>query len=172
MHDKDKLEAILNDPASTAEEKAAAQAALGQEADPVERLHAELLQAVAKLDLSGVSFFDVQRFCKDRSFGASPQIAAATRRLYDKWLDAFLTSESGRQYLQEIASHLRTHDFHEWEFAADEWKRSNWTHSARLISVLERIADSPNRGNYHSEETVEECRLLAVEIRRRAGVQS
>src|SRR5258708_7478176 len=105
-HDRSKLEQIINDPASTAEERAAAQSALGEEADPVERLQAELLQTVCKVNLSAVSFFDVQQFCKDRSFGASPQIAAATRQLYDQWLDAFLASETGRPYLQEIASHL------------------------------------------------------------------
>jgi hypothetical protein len=99
-------------------------------------------------------------------------MAAATRQLYDKWLEAFFASESGRPYLQQIGEHLREHDFSEWKYAADEWKRSNWSDSGRLISVLERIADSPNRGNYHSEETVEECRLLAVEMRCRAGVQS
>ena len=163
---------ILNDPASTAEERAAAQTALDGEADPVARLQTELLQTAGKPDLSAVAFFDVQRFCKDRSFGASPQIAVATRQLYDKWLEAFFGSESGRPYLQHIGEHLREHDFGEWKYAAYEWKRSNWSDSGRLISVLERIADSPNHGNYHSEETVEECRLLAVEMRRRAGVQS
>ena len=166
MQDKN-LIAILNDPASTPEEKAAAQTALGGETDPVERLHAELLQTVAQPDLSSVSFFDVQRFCKDRSFGASPQIAAATRQLYDKWLETFFGSESGRPYLQQIAEHLREHDFGEWKYAADEWKRSNWRQSARLISVLERI--TANRGNYHSEETVEGVAKFLVEMKRRAG---
>jgi hypothetical protein len=169
-HDRSKLKQIINDPASTSEERAIAQQEL--HGDPLTQLEAELLQTVAKPDLSSVSFFDAQRFCKDRSFGASPEIAAATRQLYDKWLEAFFASESGRPYLEQIASHLRDHDFGEWRHAADEWRASGWKSTARLISVLQRIVDSPNHGNYHSEETVEECRLLAVEMRRRAGVQS
>jgi|ERR1700730_564424 len=168
MQDKN-LEAILNDPASTAEEKAAAQAALEGETDPVERLHAELLQTLAKPDLSAVPFFDVQRFCKDHRFGAAPQVAAATHQLYDRWLDAHLRSETGRPYLEQIASHLLKHDFNEWRDAAAEWKASGWRSSARLISVLQRIVDSPNRGNYHSEETVEGAAKFLTEIKRRAG---
>jgi hypothetical protein len=166
------LEAILNDPASTPEEKAAAQTALCGEADPAERLHAELLETVAKSDLSDVSFFDVQRFCKDRSFGAAPQIVAAARRLYDKWLETFLASENGQPYLQQIGEHLRNHDFGEWKYAADEWKASGWKSTARLISALQRIVASRNRGNYHSQETIETAAAFLVEIKRRVGVQS
>jgi hypothetical protein len=163
MHDKN-MEAILNDPASTQEEKTAAQAALHGQADPVVHLQAELLQTLAKPELVSVSYFDIHRFCSDRSWRLLP-----VRELYDRWFDAFLASETGQAYLQEIASHLLKHDFSEWKFAADEWKASGWKSTARLINVLQRIVESPTRGNYHSAETVEGARQFLVEMKRRAG---
>jgi hypothetical protein len=163
------LKEILNNPAVSAEQKQQAIERIGDHGDPLIHLEAELLQALGKPDLAAVSFFDVQQFCKDRRFGASPLIAAATRQLYDKWLEAFFTSENGRPYLQEIASRLRDHDFGEWGHAADEWKASGWKSTASLISVLERIVDGPNRGHYHSQETVDGAAAFLVEIKRRAG---
>lgn len=161
------LKEILNNPAVSAEQRQQAIERIGEQGDPLTRLEAELLQTVAKPDLAAVSFFDVQQFCKDHRFGASPQIAAATRQLYDRWLDAYLCSETGRTYLEQIASHLRDHDFSQWKDAAENWRASGWRSFSQLISVLERI--TANRGNYHSQETVDGAAAFLVEIKRRAG---
>lgn len=160
---QDELKEVLNNPAVSAEQKQQALQHIGEHiADPVARLEAELLQTLAKPDLASVSYFDVHRFCSDRTWRVP-----AVRSLYDRWLDAFLASDNGQAHVEEIASHLRKHDFNDWKNAADEWLASGWKSTARLISALERI--TANRGNYHSAETVEGAAKFLVEIKRRAG---
>src|SRR6266851_3707417 len=152
------LQAILNDGASTPAEKAAAQAALDGQADPA--LEAELLQATRKQELASVPYHDMSAFCDAHCF------SAPARELFERWL---CTSALGRKGIERAAEYLRKHDFEEWDGAAREWKDSAWKSTGRLIGALQRIADSPARGNYHSEETVQSANKFLVEMQRRAG---
>jgi hypothetical protein len=76
-HDRSKLEQIINDPASTSEERAMARQELGS--NSVAHLVAELLQSIAKPELTAVSYFDVQKFCAEHSW-SSPSVW----ELYDR----------------------------------------------------------------------------------------
>src|ERR1700724_1714740 len=109
---QNQLEAILSDPASTPEEKAAAQAALHGQADPVALLEGELLQSVRKPDLKSVEYHDTQCFCATHKF------SAPARELWDRWL---FESPVGRKGVEKAAGYLREHDFEEWDGAAREW---------------------------------------------------
>ena len=163
-HDRDKLEQIINDPASTSEERAVARQEMGS--NSVAHLEAELLQIVAKPDLSAVDYLTLHRFCGERGWQSLP-----IRELYDHWLGAYFKTENGQKNAARIAEYLRKHDFEEWDGAAREWRDSGFksTSARRLIDVLERIADSPTRGNYHSEETVEGATKFLAEMGRRAA---
>lgn len=158
--ERSQLEAILNDSASTPEEKAAAQAALGAKADPLTDLEAALLQAVRKSDLASVPYHDIRTLYEAHGF------SEPARELYERWLCA---SEVGLKGIERAAEYLRKHDFEAWDGAMREWKASGWKSMGRLISVLELIADSPNRGNYHSEEAVRGAAKFLVEMKRRTG---
>jgi hypothetical protein len=152
------LKEILDNPAVSAEHKERVILQIGEQGDPV----TELLQTVNKADLASVSYREVHEFCSARGW-------PKTRPLYLRWFDAYCTTATGQGDVERMAEYLRAHDFEEWRGAAEEWRDSGHKSFSRLIRVLDLIADSPNRGNYHSAETVEECQLLAVEMRRRAG---
>jgi hypothetical protein len=60
------LQQILNDPASTTEERSIAQAeldGLDRDHDPVTRLEAKLLQSTGKAKLGAIDYHDIHKFC-------------------------------------------------------------------------------------------------------------
>jgi hypothetical protein len=161
--DEDELKEILSNPAISAEHKELLLQQLGElSRDPLTRLEADLLQAAAAPDLAAVAYLDVHAYCTQRGW-------KHTHPLFDRWRDAHWKTEAGQKNLERIADYLRRNYFAEWEQAMGDWKHFEFKSAERLISVLERIVDSPNRGNYHDPETVEGATLFLTELRRRAG---
>jgi hypothetical protein len=156
----DELQDILSNPAVSAHHKERVLQQIGERSDdPGTDLEAELLQAVRKTDLASVPYHDVRAFCDAHGF------SVPARDLFERWL---CTSDVGRKGIEKAAEYLRKHDFEEWDGAAREWEQSGWKSTGRLIGVLQCIADSPARGNYHSEETVQGANKFLVEMKRRA----
>jgi hypothetical protein len=158
-HNKNRLEQVLNDPASTPEEKELARQKLGS--DPI-HLEVELTAALGK-PLMAIEYLDLHRFCSERGWNKA-------RALFDRWLAVHFRTDAGQRDLQRAASYLADADLTEWDAAMRDWKESNWTRPARLIAVLELITDSPNRGNYHDAETVENATQFLAAMQRRAGI--
>jgi hypothetical protein len=159
MPDRQGLEQILSDPHSTPEERAMAQSELGPA--KAEEDVAELLRYAKTSALEDIPWEDVSRFCSERGW-------RKTRDLYERWLHAFFNTE-GRKDLERIAHYMRKCDLEQWDFAAREWEDSDWRNTAPLVAVLERIADSPNRGNYHARETVKCAEEFLIEMKRRSN---
>jgi hypothetical protein len=160
------LKDILNNPAVSAEHKQRVLQQIGEHsADPVTQLEAELLQTVHKPDLASVDYHGIHAFCSARRW-------QETRGLYERWLAAHFTTESSRKDLARAAESLRSHDFEAWGGALEEWRDGGWKSTGRLITVLERIVNSPNRGNYHASETVEGARKFLAEMQCRAGEET
>jgi hypothetical protein len=120
------------------------------------------LQTFAKPDLAGISYFDVYAFCGGRGW-------PKTRGLFDRWRAAHFTTPSGQKDLERIADYLRKSDLEQFDGALEDWKDFGFKSTERLIAALEQIADSPTRGNYHNDETVEAATIFLTELRRRAG---
>jgi len=162
MEKIDALSQVLQDPTRSQRDKDIARAALDRaRANVTDAAMSELLLQLDK-PLTQTSYYEIHAFCGARGW-------PKTRPLYDLWLNAYFTTENGRQDALRIAEYLRKHDLDEWGYAADEWRDSGFKSTTRLIGVLERITDSPDRGNYHLRETVEMCRELLADMRRRAG---
>jgi len=154
-HNKNMLEQLLRDPASTPEEKELARQKLGS--DPTQ-LEVELTASLGK-PLMGVEYLDIHRFCGERGWNNS-------RALFDRWLTQ---TESGRRDLQRAASYLREDDLNSWDAGMTEWRDSDWKSPQRLIAALETIAASPERGNYHDAETVQHAAGFLAALQRRVG---
>jgi len=178
MHDQTKLEQILSDPSSTAEERAIAERELEALSNPtlnaqyklaaMDRLAAndatdlesELLRSTRKSDLASIEHYHIGAFCRDRNW--TPE----ARSLFEKWL---FKSPTGIEGVTRVGDALRRSDWEEYGGALAEWKDSGFKRSERLIRALESIVQSPDRGNYHDDEAVERARAFLNELRRRAG---
>jgi len=157
----DELKDILNNPAVSAEHKGRVLQQMGEHSDhPATVLEAELLQSANKPDLASVRYFDVHAFCSARGW-------AKTHDLYDRWLDAYFSTENGRKDAERITEYMRKNDMDEWGHALEEWKSSSWRETGRLVAVLERIVG--NWGGCHSEEMVGHAAKFLAEIKRRSG---
>jgi hypothetical protein len=158
VNQSNRLEQIISDPASTPEERELARQRLGS--DPIQ-LEVELTAALGK-PLMAVEYLDIHTFCKERGWSKS-------RAVFDRWLAGHFKTEAGRLDLERIVNYLRQSDLEEWKSGMEAWKESNWTQPQRLIAILQLIADSPNRGNYHADETVETATQFLAALQRRAG---
>jgi hypothetical protein len=158
MQHRNRLEQVLNDPASTAEERELARQRLGS--DPTQ-LEVELTAALGK-PLLAVEYMDIHKFCRERGWTNS-------RALFDRWLTSHFQTKAGRRDLQRAAEYLRESDLIEWDASMVEWRDSDWKSPQRLIAALETIAASPARGNYHDALTVEHAAGFLSALRRRVG---
>jgi hypothetical protein len=159
QQNKNRWEQVLNDPASTPQEKELARQKIGS--DPVQ-LEAELTAALGK-PLMAVDYLDVHTYCTARGWNHA-------RALFDKWLTSHFRTAVGRRDLARAVEYLRQSDFEEWDSAMIQWRESEWKPPQRLIAILELIADSVNRGNYHDAETVENASQFLAALQRRAGI--
>jgi hypothetical protein len=156
MQHRNRLEQVLNDPASTAEERELARQKLG---DPIQ-LEVELTTTLGK-PLMAITYSDVHKFCGEHGWSKS-------RPLFDRWLSIHFRSDERRE-LERIGNYLRQSDLEEWDAAMIDWKESNWARPQRLIEILQLIADSPNRGRYHGQEVVENATQFLAALERRGG---
>lgn len=161
MHqNRNRLEQVLNDSASTPEERELARQKLGS--DPI-HLEVELTAALGK-PLMAIEYHDVHAFCTENGWDKS-------RALFDKWLASHFRTAAGRRDLSRAVEYLREADLNEWDAAMIEWRDSDWKRPQRLIAILELISDSPSRGGYHGVETVENATQFLAAMSRRAGIE-
>jgi hypothetical protein len=158
---EEQLQSILANPAVSTQQRIRAVQKAGT--IPVEHLEADLVQTIGK-PLAEIEYLDVFRFCTDRGW-------KQTRPLYDKWLTSHFRTEAGIRDLERAALSLRDADLNEWSSAMEEWKETNWKQPARLLAILELIADSPNRGRYHNPEVVEHAAQFLAAMNRAGTVE-
>jgi hypothetical protein len=161
------LTEVLNDVTRPESERAIARAALdaarvNATSAPTSDLLQELLLASNK-PLPLIPYFEVHSFLSTRGW------SKAAREVYDLWLDAYFTTDNGRQDAERIAGYLRKHDLNEFGAALEMWRDSGFKSADRLMRALEVIASSPERGSYHDRATVEECKQFLAEMRRRTA---
>jgi hypothetical protein len=159
MNRTEALTEVLRDPTRSEKERDVARAALARtHADATDAARNELLQLSSK-PLPEIAYHDIHTFCSERGW-------RNTRDVYEQWLQARFNTDSGRPDLLRAAEYLRAHDLNEWDGGLRDWRDSGFKSAARLISALEVIASSPERGNYHDRATVEACKQFLAEIQR------
>jgi hypothetical protein len=153
------LEAVLADPTRSERDKDIARAALDKtQASVTDAAMSELLLQLNK-PLTQISYHEIYAFCGAHGW-------PKTRPLYDLWLNAYFTTESGRKDAERIAGYLRQHDIGEFGAALEMWRDGGFKSADRLIRALEVIASSPERGNYHDGATVKACKQFLEEMQR------
>ncbi len=154
------LEAVLRDPSRSEKDRAVARTALNATQARATGSAVKELLLLADKPLTQIAYHDVHNFCSQRGW-------RNTRDVYEQWLQARFSTDTGRADLQRAAEYLRSHDLTEWDAGLRDWKSSQFKSADRLIRALEVIASSPEHGNYHDETTADECKQFLAEIRRR-----
>lgn len=155
----DELKNVLNNPAASPEQRAAALEHIGKAANDATDLESELLRSARKPNLASIEHYDIGAFCRDRNW--TPE----ARSLFEKWL---FKSPTGIEGVTRMGEALRRSDWEEYGAALKQWQESGCKDGERLIRILELMADSDNRGCYHASETVQMANEFLSEVRRRS----
>lgn len=156
----EELKNVLNNPAASPEQRAAALDHIGEAANKATDLEGELLRSSRKPNLASIEDYSIGEFC--RSCNWTPE----ARSLFDKWL---FKSPTGIEGVTRMGEALRRSDWEEYGAALADWKDSGYKRGERLIRALEAIVQSPDKGNYHDEKAVEKAREFLAELKHRAG---
>jgi hypothetical protein len=104
-----KAKDIINDPASTPEQREAAWIKLKTPEDipaEVRQLEIELLEEVSRGSIADVDYAGIHQFCTDREW-KNPAVKSL---FFDRWLPAYWKSEQGSRKLAELEKYKMMND--------------------------------------------------------------
>lgn len=103
-----KAKEVINDPASTPEQREAAWIKLKTPEDipaEVRALERELLEEFHQASIADVEYGDIHKFCTDKKW-TNP---AAKSLFFDRWLPAYRNTEQGSRKLAELETYRLMH---------------------------------------------------------------
>jgi hypothetical protein len=104
-----KAKQVINDPASTPEQREAAWVKLKTPEDipaEVRQLEIELLEEVSRGSIADVDYAEVHRFCTDKEW-TNPAVKSL---FFERWLPAYWKSEQGSRKLAELEKYKMMND--------------------------------------------------------------